>query len=122
MSIVIAIEPATSLYVAVRTALSSSTAALMIRKTVQATDPVLAVADIRVMDDLVSGAGAKRRFQTVILVGFAFVALSLAIVGLYGLMAYMVSQTERPQRDSQSLLSSGFSSAPHKIGDARAQM
>jgi putative ABC transport system permease protein len=55
-------------------------------------DPAVAVADVRTMDDLVTAATAVRRFQTLLLVSFAGVALFLALIGLYALMVYSVRQ------------------------------
>jgi putative ABC transport system permease protein len=46
----------------------------------------------RTMDSRLSDSIAWRRFVMVLLGGFAGVALTLAVVGLYGLMAYTVSQ------------------------------
>jgi ABC-type antimicrobial peptide transport system permease subunit len=43
------------------------------------------------MGDLMSEASARRRFQTSLLTVFAAIALLLALVGLYGLMAYSVT-------------------------------
>jgi hypothetical protein len=48
------------------------------------------VADVRTMNELVTEAGAARRFQTTLLAGFAGLAVLLAAIGLYGLMAYAV--------------------------------
>ena len=44
------------------------------------------------MGEFVSQATARRRFQTILLTIFAAVALFLAMVGFYGLMAYAVKQ------------------------------
>jgi ABC-type antimicrobial peptide transport system permease subunit len=47
------------------------------------------------MGELESAASAQRRFQTSLLTVFAGIALFLALVGLYGLMAYSVSRRTR---------------------------
>jgi ABC-type antimicrobial peptide transport system permease subunit len=61
----------------------------------QSIDPSLAVTDIHTMGDLVSIASARRRFQVSLLTTFAAIALLLALVGLYGLMAYSVNRRAR---------------------------
>ena len=66
-----------------------------IRSTLHAIDPNLATSDIQTMGQLESSASARRRFQTSLLTVFAVIALSLALVGLYGLMAYSVGRRTR---------------------------
>jgi putative ABC transport system permease protein len=82
-------------YLAVRSALPPRAVAAQIRSTLRAIDPNLAPADIQTMADLESEATARRRFQTSLLSVFAGIALVLALVGLYGLMAYSVSRRTR---------------------------
>src|ERR1700733_13315731 len=82
-------------YIAVRSTLPAKALAATIRTVLHSLDPNLAAGDIQTMGELESQANARRRFQTSLLTVFAGVALFLALVGLYGLMAYTVSRRTR---------------------------
>jgi predicted permease len=62
------------------------------RQAVLSLMPGAPVFDVHTMDELISEAGARRRFQTSLLSIFAAIALALALVGIYGLMTYSVKQ------------------------------
>jgi putative ABC transport system permease protein len=79
-------------FVAVRTGIPPAQLIPAIRRVVSDIDPGQAIADIQTMDQRVADANARRRFQTFLLAVFAGMALFLAAVGLYGLMAYAVKQ------------------------------
>jgi predicted permease len=78
-------------YVAVRSVRPPAAVASEIRATLKGIDPNLARSDVHTMGDLMSEATARRRFQTSLLSVLAAIALLLALVGLYGLMAYSVN-------------------------------
>jgi predicted permease len=82
-------------YFAVRSTQPPSVVVAELRSTLKSFDPNLAMTDIHTMGDLVSIASARRRFQTSLLTAFAAIALVLALVGLYGLMAYSVNRCTR---------------------------
>ncbi len=82
-------------FIAVRSAIPPATVANEIRAALKSTDANLSISDIHTMGDLVSIASARRRFQTSLLTAFAAIAMLLALVGLYGLMAYSVNRRTR---------------------------
>ena len=81
--------------IAVRATIPAATAVNEIRATLRNIDPNLALTDIRTMGDWISIATARRRFQTSLLTAFAAIAMVLALVGLYGLMAFSVNRRTR---------------------------
>lgn len=66
-----------------------------VRRAVAAMDPERPVFGLETMDQLVSNSFGPRRMMTVLLAFFALVALTLASVGLYAIMAYSVTQRTR---------------------------
>lgn len=75
-----------------RTPLTPSVLEAQIRSAVQAVDPNLPLFNIRSLNEVMESSMAPRRFSAELVAVFAVVALLLASVGIYGLLAYLVGQ------------------------------
>ena len=84
--------PPLSLYVAVRTSGDPAALASSVRREVAAVDPEQPLANVRTMEERLAESVAQRRFNMTLLGVFACVALVLAGVGVYGVMAYAVAR------------------------------
>ena len=78
--------------IVVRSSLPPTSLIASMRAITRSLDPSVALADMRTMQQAVAASTARRRFQTMLLSIFAVAALLLALVGLYGLLAYSVRQ------------------------------
>ena len=79
-------------FLVVRTAGDPMLVAAPARELIRAMDPNLPVANIRPMTDVVATALATPRLTGFLMSTFAAIALSLAAVGIYGVLSYLVAR------------------------------
>ncbi|MGC2545190.1 MAG: ABC transporter permease, partial [Silvibacterium sp.] len=83
------------MYILLRTQVSTQQAADEIRKTVAEIDPQVPVTRVRTLNEVVAASESASRSLTVLLLGFGALAVVIGAVGVYSLIAYIVSWRTR---------------------------
>jgi predicted permease len=84
--------PSRAMTVVIRSETDPATLTTVVRRVLRDLDPDLPMYRVRTMEQRVGESLARRRFVLLLLAGFAIVALVLATIGVYGVMAYLVNQ------------------------------
>jgi len=78
-------------YIALRTAIAPEQMENVLRATVRSIDPQLPLTQVQTMEHAVSDSEMPRRFNTVLISGFAGIAVLLAVLGIYSVTAFSVA-------------------------------
>jgi putative ABC transport system permease protein len=82
-------------YILLRASGDSASIIRAVREDVREIDPTIPIAKVQAMDDVLSAAESRPRFLTLLLTLFSGVALVIAAVGIYGVIAYNVARRSK---------------------------
>jgi predicted permease len=88
-------DPAAAFTVAVRTTAERAVSIASLRHDVAGLDPLLPLANVKELPALVDASLAERRFTMLVILTFAGIAVTLAVIGVYGVLAYLVAQRRK---------------------------
>src|SRR5262249_30641947 len=89
---VTALGAARSLNLVIRTAVEPTSLASLVRQEVTAIDRNIPIGQVRTMEQIMEAAVVQPRFNLILLLVFAGIALLLGAVGIYGVISYTVAQ------------------------------
>jgi predicted permease len=89
------LQPHPMMYVMLRTHSTPSDAAAALRRVVAGIDPQVPVTRVRTLDEVVLASVSAPRSLTLLLLGFGLLAVVIGAVGVYSLIAYIVSWRTR---------------------------
>jgi putative ABC transport system permease protein len=78
-------------YIALRTAMPPEQMENVLRATVRSIDPQLPLAQVQTMEHAITDSEAPRRFNTALISSFAAIAVLLAVLGIYSVIAFSVA-------------------------------
>jgi len=87
--------PQPGMYLLIRTRGDPASMVPQIRRAIQNADPDIAMENVKLMSDALDEHVWRQRLWSVVLTGFAGLALVIALVGLYGVMSFLVAQRTR---------------------------
>jgi putative ABC transport system permease protein len=82
-------------YIVLRTTLPSEQMENMLRETVRSIDGQLPLSRVQTMEQAISDSEAPRWFNTVLISSFALIAVLLAVLGIYSVIAFSVAMREQ---------------------------